>query len=794
MKVKKIAFLEMSDAMSASKKYSGIGLGYLKSYIKNNIRDIDVKIFQDNIFNNLIKLNPEIIGISSVSYFYEDAIIYAKLLKKYLPNVKILIGGNHITVLPYDLKKVFDIGIIGEGEKTVLEVIKYFNGDLNIKIEDIKGIVYFKGKKIIKNNRRELINNVDDIPTIDRKDYMNEYYSYILTSRGCPYNCLYCGSNSFWGNNICRLHSAEYVVKDIKNLEQKLYNRIHIYDENFALSKERLIKIIKLWAKAKNPFKYTEFSCFIRPQYISNEMCSLYKVLNIKEFYLFLDSIDEKILTNNKNNYFNALRAVKTLKSWNFKINILFTVNNINETSESFKKTLKFIRENNDINFLIGQNPPFPGTIYWKKLLKPNNFSYQNLRFIDFYELKNKYSKPLGKNSFLEIEEFSSFILNNIKKNKRQNLLIKMYLLINKYVNKLNSKKIKKKAFKIMHNLGLRRRLDFPKEISIRITNQCNLNCFMCLNANYRKNRLEEKSFTYEDALKIVSELKEFKPKIYLSGGEPLLNKDLFRIIKLFRMNGLYVYIYTNGYFLEKYAQELVDSDINEVTISLDHFIADKHDKARGVSGSFDRAIIGINKLKSINKNIEINIASIISKENYLELLDFYDFIEAMGGISNWILHKTCFLNIDAFEKIKNKNNNFEKNASYYDGYNIKKKNYFKYEEIKELKSILKKILNKKSKYKTKVNYLNINNNFIFPYYLGTQPSKKSICKGVFEEMHIIGDQINTWCGFNIGDLSSKESLLDVWNSNKNSFFQNYILKKRVFANCYRCTRLKIHF
>lgn len=801
MKIDKIALIEISDLVYPDRRYSGLGMGYLKSFLHKQIKGIDIKIIQDDLFNKIIKFNPDLICISSVSYFYEDAISFVKLLKQYLPKTIFFIGGNHITVCPDAFNKVFDIGIIGEGEYTIFELVELFKNNKHqiFNLKKIKGIVYIDNNKIKINKRRHLIRDIDQIPNIDRNDFQHDHYNYILTSRGCFFDCAYCGSKAFWGNTQVRFHSPEYVVKEMKALEKNIINEICIYDESFAIDKNRLKKIVSLWRVSKNLFKSTSFICFIKPQCLTNDICELLKKLNVKKVGMYIDSGNSLVLKNNKTMLLQNNIAINILMSWGIEVIATLTVNNLNESKKSYLETQAFVETHKKVKFFISTNPPFPGTKYFNnycKRRKNKSFSdFKNMRFKSF-ELLSYYNNnlTLSRSNFREMLFFVNKIQQHIKKNHKYIFIKVLCKKIIKTISKLNLIKLKNRIKSICYKLGLVKIRYFPREISFRITNKCNLNCIMCLNANYRNKHLKEADFNYELAQKIVPELAINKVRIYLSGGEPLLNRELFKIIELFRSNNLYVYIYTNGYLLEKYAKELIASDINQITISIDHHNREVHDKIRGVSGSFDKAMRGIEKLKRLKSNIEINISTVILKENYFDLANMYDYFESIGGINNWFLQKTSFLNNKISQSLKNKTDLYEEKAKYKDGILINEVEFFNPREIDSLKKQLAVINMKSFFYKTKIKRNFPKNMDISSYYSGKFPKNKSKCMGVFDEIHILNSKVCTWCGYEIGDLKSTQSLLEIWNGKANRDFQKHILEKKTISNCFRCTRMDFKF
>lgn len=334
----------------------------------------------------------------------------------------------------------------------------------------------------------------------------------------------------------------------------------------------------------------------------------------------------------------------------------------------------------------------------------------------------------------------------------------------------------------------------FPRVITLYITNRCNLNCQMCLNANYRNQNKKNEGINIKTIKKILPELKKYKPTVCITGGEPLLIPDLFNIISLLVKNNILTSMTTNGYLLERYAQQIADSGLEFLSVSLDHYEENVHDRGRGVKTTYRRLVKGLDQLIKIRKttpaNIKIN--TVITKDNYSNLSKMYDFIEGLG-VDEWSLQHYSFINPTA-QKIIDKYNKIAPSGKYIVGKLIQKDSFFSEEQIKILQEQLMKIIKKNSVYKTKLSIKPEMDN-IFSYYLGKFPSKKSDCIWPFESVNIMnGSKVTLCLGNEIGNLAKVSSIKQIWNSKKAYDFQKLILKEKILPLCYRCCGLKFKF
>lgn len=152
------------------------------------------------------------------------------------------------------------------------------------------------------------------------------------------------------------------------------------------------------------------------------------------------------------------------------------------------------------------------------------------------------------------------------------------------------------------------------------VTEKCNMRCSMC---DYWT-RKPSKEMNFTDYLSALAKLKKLGIKIIsITGGEPLLRKDIFEIIKLFSKD-FFVVLNTNGTLINKeIAEKLKNSGLFAISISIDS-LTKKHDKQRGVSGTLAKALNAINLLK--DSDINLSMKAVLTKLNENEIEDLIQF------------------------------------------------------------------------------------------------------------------------------------------------------------------------
>jgi len=344
-----------------------LGNGYLAAYlIQQNAVAEDEILIAENI-GEIVAFKPDILGIGSVSQVINEAKKCAQICKEKFGCLTVL-GGYHITGLPDMLPDEFDIGVIGEGEITFTEIIElYKRNQLNKDtLGGVKGICYQNEKgEVVVNNRRDLVKDLDILPFPRRPSkYLRERP--IFTSRGCPYNCNFCASHSFWRNKY-RLRSAESVVDEIAWIvEQYKPEIISIQDDLWMADKKRLRKIVnKLAALGIN--EKVEFIGMCRSNLMGEEEILLFKKMNYKFVRFGGETGSDKLLKRIKGNSISIddhQKVIDLCYKHNIPCSASFMAGVPGETIDDLNETIRFLRKNKgkiSINGYYLFNP-VPGT------------------------------------------------------------------------------------------------------------------------------------------------------------------------------------------------------------------------------------------------------------------------------------------------------------------------------------------------------------------------------------------------------------------------------------------------
>lgn len=389
-----------------------LGLGYIASYLREygNFEDI-VIIDKEDPIKVIRKEKPDIVGITATTSDFPEANRIAKEIKKNF-DIPIIIGGHHISLMSKHLPHSnFDIAVLGEGEQTMLELMQSYekHGGFQFeKLENINGLGLLDNGNLKITQPRKPIEPLDEIPYPARDLLkMKKYYllprksffpgklvatTGVVTSRGCPYKCIFCSSSAFWPIKA-RFHSPEYIVGEVKMIVEKYkVDHMEIWDDLFNVNKKRIERIGQLMREEGLKDK-VNFVVNGRANLIDREMCKLLKAMNVVRISFGLESGSEKILKYLKKGVVSVednRRAIRLCKEFGIATNGFFIIGSPPETKEDLKDTLNLARDENLDTFAIFQLAPFPGTEIWDYALKKGivsediNFDYKQLAIPTF--------------------------------------------------------------------------------------------------------------------------------------------------------------------------------------------------------------------------------------------------------------------------------------------------------------------------------------------------------------------------------------------------------------------------
>ncbi len=415
-----------------------LGLAYLASTIRNegfDVRIIDCPAEDLSLLElgmRIKQYDPDVVGITATTPAIPDAYRVAELAKKINPNIIVVMGGPHVSFTSVQTLTEcpsIDVIVRGEGEETFAELLRAMEAGGGY--EDIRGITYRSGDIIKSNPPRPFIKNIDEIPIpaydllpMDRYTINGIRFGTIITSRGCPYNCIFCASSALFGK-IFRAHSPERVLEELRILRYE-YNirEIEFLDDTFTLNPRRAREISKKIIEEDLDISWSASS---RVNTFDYETGILMRKAGAHTLYFGIESGTQKIL-----NFIRKMitlkqsrDAVKTAKKIGFNTLGSFVIGFPIETEQDINKTIDFSRKLNLDYAQYTIATPFPGTYLWSYALKHNLLLTRNWRKYTAVDvvMRSFYLSPKQIKRFL-IKAYVAFylrlkyLINDIVKRK----------------------------------------------------------------------------------------------------------------------------------------------------------------------------------------------------------------------------------------------------------------------------------------------------------------------------------------------------------------------------------------
>jgi len=267
----------------------------------------------------LLKIRPELVGLSAMAWQYDTCIKLIKLIKSVLPEVKIAIGGYHATLMNEKIAKaeegqLIDFIIRGEGEETCRRLINALEG--NDRLEDIPSLTYKNGSQFVHNPRGETLDlSKLKLPIRDKRRLTWGYHilynkiELLETSRGCTRGCNFCSMRHMYGRSF-RTYPIERVLADLDDIYYKHKTRwVFIVDDNMVLNPKRVIELCD--AIIAESYKKLNFvvqaDCISMAQ--NEDMVSKMAQAGFKSVFLGIENASKKNLESaGKGNIVNASR------------------------------------------------------------------------------------------------------------------------------------------------------------------------------------------------------------------------------------------------------------------------------------------------------------------------------------------------------------------------------------------------------------------------------------------------------------------------------------------------------
>jgi anaerobic magnesium-protoporphyrin IX monomethyl ester cyclase len=283
-----------------------LSLSYLASALDKE--GIEVKILDflvthyhpRKLRQELEEYQPQLVGATCVTLNYPIAARMLKVCRALDPSIVTVIGGPHVTfALEETLLQApwIDAIVIGEGEKTLAELAMAVEEDKDF--HQVAGIAFADGDTVVKTSPQTRIENLDHIPLPARRLLpMARYRALgtpctVITSRGCPYSCIFCSGHRMFGPKV-RFRNPGLVVDEIEKIQHDFGStQINIVDDTFTLNHRHARAVCEEMLRRNLKIKW---SVFARVDTVTEDLAQLMKRAGCEWMVFGVESADEEIL------------------------------------------------------------------------------------------------------------------------------------------------------------------------------------------------------------------------------------------------------------------------------------------------------------------------------------------------------------------------------------------------------------------------------------------------------------------------------------------------------------------
>ncbi|MBF0323971.1 MAG: radical SAM protein [Alphaproteobacteria bacterium] len=353
--------------------------GHHVEFVDCDVEDVTIPMLIERIRRDSIDL----VGLTATSPIFHKAVKAAEEIKKALPEVKTIIGGDHVNIFKGDVFfPCFDFAAFGEAEETWPEFLDRLQSE-STDFGDIDGLLWrMPDGTPVQNKPRRLFPDLDKLPLpaihlskIDRyrltfalPKYRNVGpYVSIMMTRGCPFKCTYCSESSAvkYGGDLVsmRFRSPKNIVDEIEHHYRK-HNIRHFFfmDSNITLKKRHTIEMCEEIIRRQLPIT---FEGWTRANLINEELVALMVKAGLIRMSFGIESGDAEIMKIIKKEVpHEAIReAFRLIGKYGIEPACSAMLGNPGETKETVKRTIAFLDSIPEIlytNFSIAN--PYPGT------------------------------------------------------------------------------------------------------------------------------------------------------------------------------------------------------------------------------------------------------------------------------------------------------------------------------------------------------------------------------------------------------------------------------------------------
>jgi radical SAM superfamily enzyme YgiQ (UPF0313 family) len=330
--------------------------------IEYDVLDMNLGYKTSDLLKRIRDFRPDLVGMSLLSMEYRKFYQMLAEIKNQYPDVKLVVGGAHVTILKDQVLQdcpAVDYGVVHEGERTLVELCR------GLAHEEIKGLIFRSHGDIIYTGDRPWMKNLDELPWPRYHKFEIDRYidtMTIYTSRGCPHLCIFCPNRII--SPVFRVRSAKNVVDEIEYWYARGKRQFNFDDDNFNMIRDRVFAICDEIERRGLKDLFIHCSNGIRADRVDRELLTRMWDVGFRSIAFGVDAGNDKMLKIVKKGETLAEieSAIKTACELGYDIKLLFVIGTPYETWEDVEDKVRLTLKYpvHDVHFY--NTIPYPGT------------------------------------------------------------------------------------------------------------------------------------------------------------------------------------------------------------------------------------------------------------------------------------------------------------------------------------------------------------------------------------------------------------------------------------------------
>ena len=335
-------------------------------------------------------LDADVFGMSCWTANRRGVALVAETIRRYHAQAHVVVGGPHSTPLAREMlahHSSIDTICVGESELTFLELLERLSRHQSL--QGLAGAWYRTNGSVECGPPRHAIKNLDDLACPH-----NKFTTHIvMTSRGCPWACTFCGAETSWGRGF-RGHSTAYVLDMLESaLKRAPVNMLLIKDDTFTTNKKRVLELCRGIQERGIRFLW---SCDTRVDVLDEELLKAMRLAGCERLSLGVESGSPAILSaiNKKITVRQIESSLALAKRYGIKVRFYMMLGNRGETLQSFNESLDFLARTKPHQYLFSCLSIYPGTADFHEAERAGWLNREDYFSGRFQELKVPFDAP----------------------------------------------------------------------------------------------------------------------------------------------------------------------------------------------------------------------------------------------------------------------------------------------------------------------------------------------------------------------------------------------------------------